>query len=172
MERTRKTDWLMAQGYRPSTLPPHVTWYAIDKHTGMERELKGRTDDYTLNLYRSKGYVLDRKYLDPKLWNELEYRADRPRMTVAPPVPLGATPRLARAIKAAVGKRDLWEVTPAELLVQIGSSKQGIPKTALGLSIEIMKLHMTNALKTYGMTVERKRTESKRFLQLTYMTVS
>jgi len=67
------THWLMAQGYRLSKLPPVVTWYAIDKSSGVERELRGRTDDYTLNLNRSKGYVLARKYLDPPLWNELEY---------------------------------------------------------------------------------------------------
>ena len=57
----------------PSTIPHIVTWYLIDKNTGRERELKGRTDDYTFNLYRAKGFVLDRKYLDPQLWNELEY---------------------------------------------------------------------------------------------------
>ena len=50
MERTRKTDWLVAQGYRLSTIPPVVTWYVTDKGTGRERELQGRTDDYTLNL--------------------------------------------------------------------------------------------------------------------------
>ena len=68
MEKTRTTHWLMAQGYRPSKLPPVVTWYVIDKSTGMEREFKGRTDDYTLDLNQSKGFVLDRKYLDPQLW--------------------------------------------------------------------------------------------------------
>ena len=73
MERTRKSDWLIAQGYRTTTIPPIVTWYLIDKDSGKERELRGRTDDYTLNLYRGKGFVLDRKYLDPQLWNELEY---------------------------------------------------------------------------------------------------
>ena len=67
IERRRKTDWLIAQGYRSSTLPPIVTWYTKD------RELKGRTDDYTLNLYRAKGFVLDKKHLDPDLWDETVY---------------------------------------------------------------------------------------------------
>ena len=86
MEKTRKTEWLIAQGYRTSTLPPHVTWYAKD------RELKGRTDDYTLGLYRSKGFVLDRKFLDPQLWDELEYGVKRSVVTVAPPEGSGTTP--------------------------------------------------------------------------------
>ena len=91
MERTRKTHWLLAQGYRLSTIPPVVTWYVTDKNTGRERELKGRTDDYTLNLYRGKGFVLDRKFLDPHLWYELEYVLESPRMAVEPPTPLGKT---------------------------------------------------------------------------------
>ena len=86
MERARKADWLIAQGYRTSTLPPVVTWYTKD------RELKGRTDDYTLGLYRSKGFVLDRKYLDPQLWHELEYGVNRSVVTVAPPEHSGTTP--------------------------------------------------------------------------------
>ena len=44
--------------------------------------------------------------------------------------------------------------------------KVGIPKTALGLSIEVMKPHITDALKHYGLTVHRKRTASRRLLQL------
>ena len=166
MDKARKDHWLIAQGYRITTIPPIVTWYLVDKNTGMERELRGRTDDYTLNLYRGKGYVLDRKYLDPQLWNELEAGVKRPAVIVVPPEHSGTTPRLAKAIKGAVGERDFWQGTPSELLALIGSSKQGIPTTALKLSIEIMKPHMTVALKSYGMTVERKRTESKRFLQL------
>lgn len=65
--RARKTDWLIAQGYRSSTLPSIVMWYTKD------RELKGRTHDYNLNLYRAKGFVLDRKHLDSNLWNEIVY---------------------------------------------------------------------------------------------------
>ena len=92
MERTSKTDWLIAQGYRPSTIPPVVTWYVTDKNTGRERELRGRTDDYTLALYRGKGFVLDRKFLDSQLWHELEYGTKRPSMTVEPPRPPTNTP--------------------------------------------------------------------------------
>ncbi|MCL0044396.1 hypothetical protein M1N24_02560 [Dehalococcoidia bacterium] len=78
-EKTRKHEWLIAKGYRLSTIPPIVTWHAIDKNTGREWELRGRTDDYTLNLYRGKGFVLDRKSLDPQLWFQLEYMDPKPQ---------------------------------------------------------------------------------------------
>ena len=78
------------------------------------------------------------------------------------------TPRLAKAIRGAVGKRDFWEVTPGELLSLIGEANEGIPTTAVWLSIEVMKPHITDALKTYGLTIERKRTASKRLLQLSH----
>jgi hypothetical protein len=168
MDKARKDHWLIAQGYRITTIPPIVTWYLIDKNTGMERELRGRTDDYTLNLYRGKGYVLDRKYLDPQLWNELEHGVKRPIVTVEPPEHSGTTPRLAKAIKGAVGERDFWQGTPSELLALIDSRKQGIPKDAIRLSTKVMKLHITNALKSYGITVDRKRTAAKRLLQLSH----
>jgi len=160
MDRTRKTDWLIAQGYRLSTLPPIVTWYTKD------RELKGRTDDYTLGLYRSKGFVLDRKFLDSQLWHELEYGVKRPAVTVEPPEHSGTTPRLAKAIRRAMSERDFWQGTPSELLALIGSRKEGIPKDAIRLSTEVMKPHMTDALKHYGLTVQRKHTASRRLLHL------
>ena len=164
MERTRKPHWLIAQGYRLSTISPVVTWYAPG------RELRGRTDDYTLNLYRGKGFVLDRKFLDPQLWHELEYGTNGARMTVEPPLPPTTTPRLATAIRGAMSGRDSWLGTSSELVSLIGSQGQGIPTTAVWLSIEVMKPHMTDALKTYGITVERKRTASKRLLQLQSIT--
>ena len=160
----------MAQGYRLSTIPPFVTWYATDKNTGRERELQGRTDDYTLTLYRGKGFVLDRKFLDPQLWDELEYGTNGARMTVEPPLPPTTTPRLATAIRRAMSGRDSWLGTSSELLSLIGSQGQGIPTTAVWLSIEIMKAHMTDALKNYGITVERKRTGNRRVLQLSNIT--
>lgn len=170
MEKTRKTDWLMAQGYRMSSLPLFVTWHFIDMNDGQERELKGRTDNYNLDLYRRKGYVLDMKYLDPQLWNQLEYRVDHPRMTVAPLESSGTTPRLAKAIKGAVGERDFWQGTPSELLALIDSRKQGIPKDAARLSVQVMTHPVTAALKSYGISVDRKRTATKRLLQLKSIT--
>ena len=166
MERTRTTHWLMAQGYRLSTIPPGVTWYLTDRNTGRERELQGRTDDYTLTLYRGKGFVLDRKFLDPQLWDELEYGTKCARMTVEPPLPPTTTPRLATAIRGAMIGRDSWLGTSSELVSLIGSQGQGIPTTAVWLSIEVMKAHITDALETYGITVERKRTGNRRLLQV------
>ena len=62
--------------------------------------------------------------------------------------------------------RDFWEGTATELLSIISSRKVGIPKDATRLSTAVMKPHITDALKTYGLTIERKRTASKRLLQL------
>ena len=148
MEKTRKTDWLIAQGYRMSSLPLFVTWYSIDKNDGKEREFRIRANDYNLDLYRRKGFVLDRKYLDPQLWHELEYGVKRSVVTVAPPEGSGTTPRLAGAIRRAMGERDFWEGTPSELFALMGAGNWGIPRTALGLSTEVMKPHMTDALKS------------------------
>ena len=64
--------------------------------------------------------------------------------------------------------RSFWEGTASELLSMIGSQGQGIPTTAVWLSIEVMKAHITDALKHYGLTVHRKRTASKRLLQLSH----
>ena len=40
-----------------------LTWYVPG------RESTGRTDNYTMDLYRGKGYVLDKRFLDPRLWD-------------------------------------------------------------------------------------------------------
>ena len=72
MERTKKTDWLLAQGYRLSRLPFQVIWYWIDKNDGQVNELRTRTDDYNMDLYRRKGYVLILNSLLPRRgmsWN-------------------------------------------------------------------------------------------------------
>ena len=66
--------------------------------------------------------------------------------------------------------RTIFDGTPSELVSLIGSQGQGIPTTAVWLSIEVMKTHITDALKNYGITVERKRTESKRLLQVRSIT--
>ena len=168
MEKTRKTDWLLTQGYIMSSLPFKVTWHLIDKNSGKECEFRSRTDDYNLDLYRRKGYVLDRKYLDPQAWHELECGVKLPVATVKPPKHSGTIPRLAKAIKGAVGERDFWQGTPSELLALLDSRKEGIPKDAIRLSTEIMKPHITDALKAYGITVDRKRTATKRFLRLSH----
>ena len=62
--------------------------------------------------------------------------------------------------------RDFWEGTATELLSMIGSRKQGLPKDAIRLSTEVVKPHVTDALKHYGLTVHRKHTANKRLIQL------
>ena len=66
--------------------------------------------------------------------------------------------------------RDFWEGTATELLSMIDPGELGIPKDGTRLSGEIMKPHITDALKAYGLTVHRKRTANKRLLQLKSIT--
>ena len=49
-------------------------------------------------------------------------------------------------------------------------ANEGIPTTVVWLPIEVMKPHITDALKPYGLTVHRKRTANRRLLQLTSIT--
>ena len=127
MERTRKTDWLIAQGYRLSTIPPVVTWYVTDRNTGKERELRGRTDDYTLNLYRGKGFVLDRKYLDPQLWHELECGIPRPTMTVEPPQPPRRTSKASQSHQRGYERKGFLEGNPLGVVRPNRLSGSGYP---------------------------------------------
>jgi hypothetical protein len=73
MEKTRIANWLIGQGYRLSSLPSKVTWFTIDKVSGKQRGFITHANDYNLNFYRGKGYVLNPKLLDPQAWHELEY---------------------------------------------------------------------------------------------------
>ena len=171
MQKTRKPEWLVVQGYPPSSLPHIVTWYAIDKNDGRERELRGRTDDYTLNLYRAKGFVLDRKYLDPQLWHELEYGVTHPALIIEAPEPSGMTPRLAKAIRGAMIGRDFWQGTPSELLAVIGVSNWGMPKSPISLSIEGMKPRVFDAWNSFGIAGEKRRSNGKRLLCLKDITL-
>ena len=162
MQRTRKVDWLMAQGYRTSTIPPWVTWYRKDGS-----ELRGRTDDYTLGLYRAKGFVLDRKYLEPQLWEELEYGTNPPSEAVTPIVDIETIPRLAKAIKVAMGEGDFWEGTSSELLTLLGPKKRGISSTAAGLTVDILKPLVLEALKSQGISLARRRANGRRLICIT-----
>lgn len=166
-KKTRKTDWLMAQGYRLSRLPFKLTWYWVDKNSGQVNELRIVANDYNLNLYRGKGYVLDRKFLDPQAWHELEYGVKLPVVDAEPPKHPGRTPSLAKALKEALGKAYFWQGTPTELLALIDAGKQGIPKDAIGLSMQIMKPHITDALESYGIEIARHRSNGQRLLRLT-----
>ena len=67
-------------------------------------------------------------------------------------------------------EQDFRQGTASELLELIGPGKSGIPKDAASLSTQIMKPHITDALKTYGITVQRKRTPTKRLLQISNIT--
>ena len=116
------------------------------------------------------GVRSDKKYLDLQLWHDLEYGITRPSKTVEPPQPPRSTPRLARAIRGAMSEKDFWEGTASELLSMIGLGKEGIPKDSTRLAAEVMKPHITDALKPYGLTVHRRRTGGRRLLQLSNIT--
>ena len=159
MDKKPRELWLSQQGYRPGKVPPRVTWY------GQGKSFTGATDNYTVDLNRSKGYVLDPKFLDPQLWGELELCLARTRIAVHAGPPPDATPRLADAIAGTMFEKDFWEGTASELLTLINPVGEGIPKDAIRLSTEVMKPHITDGLKSYGITVRRQRSNGKRSLQ-------
>ncbi len=65
-----------------------------------------------------------------------------------------------------MGERDSWQGTPSELFALMGAGNWGMPKSPVRLSTEVMKPHITNALKSYGIAVARRRSNGKRFLEL------
>ena len=98
MEKRPRAVWLFMQGYHHSSLPPMVTWYRKGK------SFRAMSDDYTLGLYRSKGYVLDERFLDPVLWENLEYTQDK--LTVTTKQPRRRASPLARKVIAAMGNME------------------------------------------------------------------
>ena len=161
--------WLFMQGYHASSLPSRVTWYSLD------REFTGRTDHYTLDLYRSKGYVLDRRFFDPSMWdNEITHdhaagnRHAKPCLDViTPPKLSNEIPRLARELIGLMNERESWEGTASELLSLIDSGDgRDIPTLHNRLSSELMQDYITDALDAHGITVQRERTSERRTLRL------
>ena len=156
------------QGYHTSSLPPRVTWYSVD------REFTGRTDNYTLDLYRGKGYVLDRRFLDPETWDSRVTHVHGASSTpskpcsivITPPQPSRETPRLARVLIGVMDDRDYWEGTASELLSLIGDRGHGIPQIHNRLSAELLQPHITDALDAHGITVQRERTSERLTLRL------
>jgi|GEM_PF-2054250 hypothetical protein len=57
--RIPRDVWIFMQEYHRRFITPMVTWYS------MNRECTGRTDNYTLDMYRGNRYVLDKSSLDP-----------------------------------------------------------------------------------------------------------
>ena len=147
----------MMQGYRTSTLPPIVMWYAKG------REFRGRTDNYTLDLYRGKGFVLDKKFLDPILWDALEYeqqttpKAEQPQRGVSP---------LAREVINVMGRMDVWEGTASDLLGLLDTRGKGIPSDPIHLSARVVDPITSDVLAAHGIAVERRRSNGKRLLCL------
>ena len=108
------------------------------------------------------------KFLDPQAWNELEYGAKLPVVDAERLKQPVTIPRLATAIKELVDEEYFWQGTPTELLELLPPAKQGIPQDAIGLSMQIMKPHITDALESYGIDVARHRSNGKRLLRLSH----
>ena len=166
--RIPRDVWIFMQGYHTSSLPHRVTWYAPG------REFTGRTDNYTLDLYRGKGYVLDKRFLDPRLWdsrvNHVHGDSSTPSnpcsIVITPHGPSNETPRLARVLIGVMDDRDYWEGTASELLSLIGDRGHGIPRLHNRLSAELMQDYITDALDAHGITIQRERTSERRTLRL------
>lgn len=79
--------------------------------------------------------------------------------------------QLATAILDALPRlpEDYWEGTATELLAIIGSQAKGLPTHAIGLSTVLAKPHVNNALKDYGITVQRTIKRGLRLIHLSYM---
>jgi hypothetical protein len=166
--RLPRDVWIFMQGYHSSSLPPRVTWYAPG------REFTGRTDNYTLDLYRGKGYVLDKRFLDPRLWdsrvNHIHGASRTPSkpcsVVIKSPQPSRETPRLARVLIGVMDDRDNWQGTASELLSLIGDTNDGMPRIHNRLSAELLQPYITDALDAHGITVRRERTSERRTLRL------
>jgi len=90
---TPESVWLFMHGYHVHSLQSKVTWYTPD------REFSGRTDTYTLSLYRGRGYVLDRRFFDSSMWdNEITHDHAGSKVTVKPCSIVIAPPKLSNTI--------------------------------------------------------------------------
>ena len=83
---TPNSVWLFMQGYHSTSLPPRVTWYTPDP------EFSGRTDNYPLDLYRGKGFVLYKLFLDPSMWDNEIHHDHAGSKTLAKPCSIAIAP--------------------------------------------------------------------------------
>ena len=151
MERRQRDVWLTMQGYHRHGLKPKITWYGYQG-----REFEGRSDNYTVDLYRGKGFVLDRKYLDPDLWQSLEY------------VGVEATPErlpdLAREIVGMLHGKNYWKGTASEMLLLLRSRYDNTPVDPIRLAMEISGDDVTKGLASKGISLTKKRIKGKRWI--------
>ena len=161
MEKRPRPIWLFMQGYHASSLPPMVIWY------GKGKSFRAMADDYTIGLYRNKGYVLDERFLDPSLWENLEYSTDKRAAVVEEPQKRPSP--LVRKVITTMGDRAVWEGSSEELLGLIHAGP-GIPKTGVGLTRKLVSPSMVDALGACGIAVENPRTKHNRLIRLSRIT--
>mgnify|MGYP004455811099 FL=1 len=163
MEKRPRSSWLSLQGYNERTLPLKAQWYGKRGNAFM-----GRTDDYSLPLYREKGYVLDKQYLEPEMWQFLEYRQDG--ITIDPPTFRIRPSQLVREVLNAFGGRTSWEGSSSDLATMLDTTRSGVPRTPKVLSEKIREPETRAALASYGILVDRRRANGKRLITLTRTT--
>ena len=159
MDKQRRiTDvWLSMQGYRRHGLAPRIKWFGYEG-----KEFTGQSDPYTLDNNRRKGFVLHRDYLDPELWEFLEYESPTPQSIF-----IRDLPHLAVEIVRLMFGKELWKGTATELLNTIDSRYSGIPDVPERLGMALTQTNIAKALATKGIKVQRIRTASKRVIVIT-----
>ena len=167
--RTNVGVWLAMQGYNRHELPRTGMWYTPDG-----RQFEGKLDQRTIALYRSKKYVLTKKYTHFIAWYALEYGGrewaimeNRPEFDgVEEDTKSPSVPRLATALLDFMEGQDSWEGT-ATLLLSYLPSGWGLPRSPVKLSAEIIQPKITDVLKEHGIELLRTRNYKQRTLCLT-----
>ena len=107
---------------------------------------------------RRKGFVLNEEFLDPRKWEYLEY--------VIAEKPTEQFPCLADSVIGFMKELPTWEGTATELIELIDSRDNNIPKDGRRLSMELLKPEVIKALESKDISVEKKRSASRRTLLL------
>jgi len=167
--RTKPHVWLAMQGYNHNELPRTGMWYTQDG-----RQFESKLDHHTVELYRSKRFVLDKKYSNFIVWYALEYGGrewlQREKRTEFDGIDEDdkkpGMPRLAAALLNFMEDRDYWEGTATLLLSQLPSGL-GLPRSPIRLSADVVQPRITDELKSHGIEVLRTKTYKGRSLCLT-----
>ena len=165
------------QGYDIRKLPEYIQFFRPDGSSYNARTSSGQFW-YHFDLFRAKGFVVDQKFLEPRLHDALENGGSMYEAFMGiddgvntPPVvkklaPIHyATPRLALRIILLLSEQNDWSGKPADLFTLIGN-KSGMPQSPSALSSALVQDKVIDALKPHGITVARERKASGRVIHL------